>query len=788
MRFIFKGIFGLAFLAIAAVVALPLLLNPNDFKPEITSKVEQLTGRSLALDGPIGLTYYPWLGLELNQVKLGNAPGFGDQPFVEVAKARVRVSLMQLLKKQLSVDTLVLQGLKLRLTKNKAGKGNWESITADAAPSDTARPPTSDPASSAPTAPDSAQKPAAFAALMIGGLNLEEGELIFEDQASGSHIQLHKLKLSTGTLIPGKPIELNLESAVKLKPQNLDFDVAIKGIANLDEANNRLSVTGLQLGLSQTGGQQRLELGGLLEMDTKLQLLNIRDLIIKAKTPRAAGDKTLVELEVQSQLSASLKQLRLSLAPLNLTLGYAGSSQKLVATTKLNSDLNAGIAVLDGLEASLGELKLKGQVQLANLKATPKISGNLALAPFNPRSVMKSLNLAAPVTADPVALTKGNLSFSLDGTPTRVTLTKLKLGLDDTALSGTLSLALGNKPQVTFDLNGSSLDLNRYLPPPSAAGPTSNQQDTPLALAALFALDLKGSLGLGKLRVQQLQMDNLSLKIEQKNGQLKLDQSIGNFYQGKYQGSLQLNAAAKPPNVQYKASLTGVQAEPLVKALASEDRLSGRGDVTLALRSQGQSVLSLRKALQGDIGLKFTNGAIKGFNLGQIIRDAKSRIAELKGEEAKVQTSNQPLATDFSELTATAKLQGMVINNTSLALKAPYLRFEGQGQVDTEKSWMDYALTTVIVDNHKGQGGKDFKDLSNIPIPMSYKGSLAQVSDWRKWTIHFDKIIEAKLKQRLDEEKEKLKDKAKEELQKRLDKELEKKGGAGLKDALKKLF
>lgn len=789
MKFIIKSILGLIILAVIALVALPLVLNPNDFKPQITTKVEQLTGRSFALDGDIGLTYFPWLGLELNGVKLGNAPGFGEKSFAEIAKARVRVKLMQLLKKELSVDTLILQGLKLHLTRDKSGKGNWEDLASKA---QTSQAPSEVSSEAKTTATSSPGEPPLIAALMIGGLNLEDAELRFEDQQAGSQIQLEKLNLHTGTLVPGKPVALELKSQVSLMPQNLNFSTQLKGTAAFDEANNRLTIPDLQLGVTEAKAQQNLELKGQLELDTKLQLLNIRDLAIKAQMPRQPGDKTLVELDLKSQLAASLSQLRLSLAPLDLKLGYAGNAQQLIAKTKLNADLTQGLAVLDSLEASLGELKIKGQIQASNLKATPKLAGNLALSPFNPRSVMKSLNLALPATADPVALSKGALSFSLDGTPTKINLKNLKLTLDDTAFSGSLGVAMGAKPMIDFNLSGSSLDLNRYLPPASApSAAAKNQPEAPLALAALFIADLKGSLGLGKLKVQQFQMDNLSLKIEQKNGLLKMDQSIGNFYQGKYQGNLQLNAAAKPPSLAFKANINGVQAQPLVKAIAGEDRLSGKGDATLDLRSQGQTVTALRKALTGNVTFKFSNGAIKGFNIGEIIRDAKSRIAELKGEEAQAAATGAPLETDFSELSATAKLQGMVIDNTSLSLKAPYLRFEGQGQMDTEKSWLNYKLTTVIIDNHKGQGGKDYKklgDIANIPIPMSYKGSLDQVSDWRKWTIHFDKIIEAKLKQRLDEEKEKLKDKAKEELQKRLDKELEKKGGEKLKDALKKLF
>ena len=46
------------------------------------------TGRTLSI-GDIHLSLFPVLGARLREIKLGNAPGFGDTPFAEVGEAEV---------------------------------------------------------------------------------------------------------------------------------------------------------------------------------------------------------------------------------------------------------------------------------------------------------------------------------------------------------------------------------------------------------------------------------------------------------------------------------------------------------------------------------------------------------------------------------------------------------------------------------------------------------------------------------------------------------------------------
>jgi AsmA protein len=119
---------GIIGLFVAGLLAVWLLVNPNDYKGRIAAAVKESTGRELVLKGDIKLSVFPWVALELGPASLGNPPGFGEEPFLAFNRAAVRVRLFPLLGKHLEMDRVELDGLDLRLRKNAEGVGNWDNF------------------------------------------------------------------------------------------------------------------------------------------------------------------------------------------------------------------------------------------------------------------------------------------------------------------------------------------------------------------------------------------------------------------------------------------------------------------------------------------------------------------------------------------------------------------------------------------------------------------------------------------------------------------------------------
>ena len=69
-------ILGVVLLAIAV----PLLIDPNDYKDELVQAVKEHTGRELKVEGDISLSVFPWLGWRWNRFRSPMPPGSARNP------------------------------------------------------------------------------------------------------------------------------------------------------------------------------------------------------------------------------------------------------------------------------------------------------------------------------------------------------------------------------------------------------------------------------------------------------------------------------------------------------------------------------------------------------------------------------------------------------------------------------------------------------------------------------------------------------------------------------------
>src|SRR5688572_32892076 len=116
LKILLIAVAGLVGLLIVAAIALLLFVDPNDYREEIAAKVKQATGRHLVIEGNLSLKVFPWVAVEVGRSSLGNAPGFGDEPFATFEQARLSVRLLPLiLRQEIAIGTASLDSLVLNL-------------------------------------------------------------------------------------------------------------------------------------------------------------------------------------------------------------------------------------------------------------------------------------------------------------------------------------------------------------------------------------------------------------------------------------------------------------------------------------------------------------------------------------------------------------------------------------------------------------------------------------------------------------------------------------------------
>jgi AsmA protein len=170
--------------------------------------------------------------------------------------------------------------------------------------------------------------------------------------------------------------------------------------------------------------------------------------------------------------------------------------------------------------------------------------------------------------------------------------------------------------------------------------------------------------------------------------------------------------------VAVKDTLTGVSVGPLLRDFAQKDTLEGKGTVALDDNAAGKTVNAMKKSLAGTARVALKDGAIKGINLAEVFRRAKTALgsSDQKAQAREVQQ------TDFSEMTASFVIKNGVAHNDDLDVKAPLFRISGKGDIDIGNSKLDYVTKATVVASTKGQGGADLDQLAGLTVPVRLVG------------------------------------------------------------------
>lgn len=331
----------------------------------------------------------------------------------------------------------------------------------------------------------------------------------------------------------------------------------------------------------------------------------------------------------------------------------------------------------------------------------------------------------------------------------------LKLHIETTSAGGKLSLrnaaltgkairltakgtvdATRSPPRFDVSIDIPTADLDAYTPPPApvpaqpapaqpapATAPAAGGwSDAPFDVSALGGADGHLAISLGTLKVKGLEISQGRFDITLEKKVLSLSKAALHLAGGSIEGTMRLDAAQKQPKLAATVRIAGVQARPLLEALAGSKRLGGAIAMDATIGSVGNSEKAMIGALAGKGTVNITDGAIYGINLAQSLR----RMGTLGlGNPATEKT-------DFASLGGSFTISKGVLSNTDLSMLAPLLRLSGSGTVSLPPQTLDYRLEAKLVASLRGQGGSDA--LAGVPIPIRISGAWSAPQygvDWK---------------------------------------------------------
>lgn len=657
MRIAVYGLIGLVCTLIAGAAFIYFAVPTGYVRDRAIAEVKQRTGRTLTVAGGASFTVYPRLGVELENVALSGPPGMEGETFVKMEQLKLAIPLWPLLKRELAVDELVLVHPVIQLAVDTQGRRTWDFT---------------------PPSRGSAQEVAPIRESTTG-----------EDTDAGS----------ATTVTTSAPAPQKRPSAVLagLSLGDVRIEEGEVRYANLlTKSTERITGVNVQLALTQIDAP--FEATGSLVWHKKALPFTARLETLKSFIEGApahlvlALDADHVDASYDGTLdlsSAALLDGTLTLATPSVRDLAAWKGAKLPPVGGLEAlDLKSNLRVAGATTAltkatlTLDGAKATGDLSLDTGGARPLIKGNIAIDTLNLNTYLAEDDANAKVAAK----TKAKKPKADDAAAEAD-------AIDETA---SIEAAPAAKPKKRAPGGGWSTE--------------------PIDVHGLSMLDADMTIASGGLLYNDIKIGKSLIVVSLAGGLLKARLPQLQAYGGKGVGAVQLDGTTSVPKLQANVTVNGVAARPLLTDAMALDWIEGTGSLSFGLMSEGKSEKALIDGLNGQSRFAFTDGAIVGMNIPQMVRGlGKGKVSGLKRDDS--------LKTDFSELSGTVSITNGIATNKDLNVVGPLIRIAGAGTVDLPKQQLDYAAMPKIVASLEGQGGTDG---TGITIPVRIEGPWAK--------------------------------------------------------------
>jgi AsmA protein len=653
-------------LVILAMIALPLLFDPNDYKAQINAAIERQIGREVNISGDIGLSVFPWLGMELGRVEVANAEGFGEEPMAEMNSAEISVKLLPLLSREIEVGTVSLNGLRLRLARNDQGRSNWADISEHLSDSQSAEAEESE--TDAPEEPDEARTDSGFTleSLQIGAIDIQDAAVSWQDATTGADYRVTGLKLVTGRLVDGEPVRLEFSGDLNAPQEKFsaDFNLATRIEPNIADQFYRFSDMSLNVlaeGEAVPNGKQQATLAGNGEYDAAEGRLKLSGMSLQGAGLNVTGSVDGVGLNDEASYSGRVTVKRFDPRAVMRELAIeAPATQDSGALSSAGFDAqfnaNGDRVEFKQILATLDDSSLKGSAKVEN---------------FDNPAVGFDLNLD-------------------------------ELNVDDYLPPGSAEQAQSEKPAET--------------------GGGQQQKEAEIDLSALENLRLDGKLSAGSLTAANIHVTNAELTVKARDGVLTIAPLTADLYDGNVRVNARIDASGDTPRYALKGNLNGLQFQPLLQDVADTDRVGALANMNIDITTAGKQVASMKRALNGQFGFDLRDGAFNGFNLAQVIASARSRLSG--DDSADGDGLGESESTPFNRFAASFNVVDGVMAGRDLNLVTKVLEASGSGSYDLGKNALDYTVNATVPENASGKLAK----LAGLTVPINLTGNLMSPS------------------------------------------------------------
>ncbi len=666
---------------IGLLIALPFILDPNDYKGKIETLIYEKSGYQLQIPGDIDLKITPGLDVlfSLGQVQVQSEAEFSGVPLLSSEEVRIEFSLMPLLReKRLAIQGIKLQGVYCNLIRNKAGKGNWEIAPTARGTADAPQPEKTSSQDTSTQKKNNTSSPA----FDLGFLDLSKLTVRYEDQQTNKRFELRDFSAKTGHVQDGQPFHVQsfftlISSGKGSAALSVSSELASDVLLTL--ASNTVGLNNFILHSTVSGfGLQETELQ--LALDTSLDLVGKNALL---KTATLSSGLFTVQLKAEVlDFDNPVFQGSLSIPAFSL--------RQFLADNTLNQPLWLDDSALTDVGFSCSVVGNKKKITVSDMV--------IALDGARGSGSFELLDPEHPSY-------DGKIHFD-------------RLNLDRYAVHAPT-------PPPTSPATQASATGRVSASSPAAS---NDEQVPPVPPQALFPVEMLRKLNFqldfaaDSMQMKGAQFGNVELKARGNNGQLALQPLRAELYGGTILAKSTLDVAGKVSQLKLQSDLNNVQLEPLLQDMTGKAELTGTAVLSLQIESRGNMKEQFLRHMNGTMNLSLDDGVIKKLHILQVIRQAK---ALYEGKLAVAAAKDEP--TGFAHISASGVIQDGVLLNNDLQATSDLMKVTGSGTVDLVKEYVDYLLQvslTKALDRDKKTGKTDF---GKYVVPYKIQGHFSEL-------------------------------------------------------------
>ena len=645
---------GLLLIIVAAGFALTHLFDPNDYKDEIRQIARDKAHIELTLNGDIGWSLFPWLGLELHEASVATLIN-PTEPYADLQMLGLSVRVLPLLRREVQMSDVRVEGLNLRLKRDKNGHGNWEDIGKVPVPAG-ATPPAATPGQPASEAPVAVEKPPQPIRLDIDSLTVNNARVEYNDELTGKQFSAESIQLSTGPVHDSTNIPVKATAFLGTNQPVLRVRTELTGELRIERALQRyrfedMKLSGELAGDPLQGKTMTFAAQGQLSLDKAANVAEWTGIKISANQLRALGELKANDLDKTPQITGGLSIAQFDLAKFVDSIG-----QKLPAMA----------------EGSLSKVELVSRVAATpssiafdniNLKLDDSsFSGRIAVEDFTKQS-LRAILKADTFNVDRYLPPKSAQANSA----TQVRQAEVASTEAD-AMAGAGSTPLPDKPSKT------AWSTERLLP-----------------VERLAKLDVDADLTFGQLTLDKLPIQNAALKATGQGGLLTLTNLSGELYNGGFAANGTLDVRPSAPVLNLQTKLNRVPVEKILESQGKNPPVKGLVTLTSNVTGSGNSQQALIDTLNGNASFVINNGVLLNANLEQQLCKG---IATLNRKTL----SGEPRGKDtpFQELKGNLTFRNGIASNPDLKVRIPGMTVNGDGDIDLRVLGMDYRVGIIV--------------------------------------------------------------------------------------------